>query len=54
MKKQQREELQDKARHFNGMFVRWYKAKSPENYTELEAALDALCSYWTEMKSDQT
>lgn len=52
MTKAQRDELQARAGHFNGMFARWRRLKTDKDYTELEGAIEALSTYWFEVKSD--
>lgn len=54
MNKQQREELQDRARHFNGMFAKWRKERSDENYKNMEGAMDALSNHWVEVRNGTT
>lgn len=54
MNKQQREELQDRARYFNGMFARWRKQRTDENFAALEDSMESMYAYWTEAKIGQT
>ena len=54
MNKKQREELQDRARYFNGMFAKWRKERTDDNYKNLEESLDSLTEYWLGVKNGET
>ena len=53
MNKKQREELQDRARYFNGMFAKWRKERTDDNYKLVEDSLNSFTEYWAEVKNDQ-